>query len=151
MPCSAVTLSLATISAIVAVALLAIAFSTDNWLTYEVKRNNIQVCIRFVIIQYLMFICRPHNVDTSHLTNNRCKLNAPCPTAFMPNISEIQYNSIYIFDRCVSRIHTKQVMVKQFSVAIMGVDVDSEAIECRDFVCTHMRSTSKCITFFIHE
>lgn len=45
MPCSAVTLSLATISAIVAVALLAIAFSTDNWLSYEVKRNNIQVNI----------------------------------------------------------------------------------------------------------
>lgn len=43
MPCSAVTLSLATIAAIVSVALLAIAFSTDNWLSYEVKRNNIQV------------------------------------------------------------------------------------------------------------
>lgn len=43
MPCSAVTLSLATISAIIAVALLAIAFSTDNWQSYEVKRNNIQV------------------------------------------------------------------------------------------------------------
>lgn len=42
MPCSAVTLSLATISAIIAVALLAIAFSTDNWLNYEVKRNSIQ-------------------------------------------------------------------------------------------------------------
>lgn len=45
MPCSAVTLSIATISAIIATALLAIAFSTDNWLHYEVKRNNIQVCI----------------------------------------------------------------------------------------------------------
>lgn len=45
MPCSAVTLSLATISAIIAVALLAIAFSTDNWLSYEVKRNNIQTFI----------------------------------------------------------------------------------------------------------
>ncbi|XP_055388119.1 uncharacterized protein LOC129616494 [Condylostylus longicornis] len=43
MPCSAVTLSLATISGIVAVALLAIAFSTDNWVYYEVKRSNIQV------------------------------------------------------------------------------------------------------------
>lgn len=43
MPCSAVTLSIATISAIIATALLAIAFSTDNWLYYEVKRNNIQV------------------------------------------------------------------------------------------------------------
>ncbi|XP_046989602.1 uncharacterized protein LOC124595066 isoform X2 [Schistocerca americana] len=42
MPCSAVTLSMATITAIVAVALLAIAFSTDNWLYIEVKRAQIQ-------------------------------------------------------------------------------------------------------------
>ncbi|XP_026473767.1 uncharacterized protein LOC113377609 [Ctenocephalides felis] len=42
MPCSAVTLSLATICAVVAVALMAIAFSTDNWLYFEVKRANIQ-------------------------------------------------------------------------------------------------------------
>ncbi|KAK6624083.1 hypothetical protein RUM44_010941 [Polyplax serrata] len=42
MPCSAVTLSLATISAIIAVALLAIAFSTDNWLYIEVKRGKIE-------------------------------------------------------------------------------------------------------------
>ncbi|XP_059477565.1 uncharacterized protein LOC132197951 isoform X1 [Neocloeon triangulifer] len=41
MPCSAITLSLATITAIVSVAMLAIAFSTDNWLSYEVKRSNI--------------------------------------------------------------------------------------------------------------
>lgn len=56
MPCSAVTLSLATISAIVAIALLAIAFSTDNWLSYEVKRNNIQVCLHSTtryVIKYL--------------------------------------------------------------------------------------------------
>lgn len=49
MPCSAVTLSLATIAAIVSVALLSIAFSTDNWLTYEVKRNNIQVCVNVFV------------------------------------------------------------------------------------------------------
>ncbi|KAL5278207.1 hypothetical protein ACFFRR_003079 [Megaselia abdita] len=42
MPCSAVTLSIATISAIIATALLAISFSTDNWLHYDVKRANIQ-------------------------------------------------------------------------------------------------------------
>ncbi|XP_024083794.1 uncharacterized protein LOC112127308 isoform X2 [Cimex lectularius] len=42
MPCSAVTLSLATITAIVATALLAIAFSTDNWLYTEVKRSMIK-------------------------------------------------------------------------------------------------------------
>lgn len=49
MPCSAVTLSIATISAIIATALLAIAFSTDNWLHYEVKRSNIQVCTSFIL------------------------------------------------------------------------------------------------------
>lgn len=43
MPCSAVTLSLATVISICAVALLAISFSTDNWLSYEVKRKNIMV------------------------------------------------------------------------------------------------------------
>uniref|UniRef100_U5EXK2 Putative conserved plasma membrane protein n=1 Tax=Corethrella appendiculata TaxID=1370023 RepID=U5EXK2_9DIPT len=45
MPCSAVTLSISTISAIIAVALLAISFSTDNWLNYEVKRSNIQAYV----------------------------------------------------------------------------------------------------------
>lgn len=48
MPCSAVTLSLATICAVVAVALMAIAFSTDNWLYFEVKRANIQVCVNII-------------------------------------------------------------------------------------------------------
>lgn len=42
MPCSAVTLSLATITAVIATALLAIAFSTDNWQYIEVKRAQIQ-------------------------------------------------------------------------------------------------------------
>jgi len=42
MPCSAVTLSLATIAAVVSVALLAIAFSTDNWIRVDVKRGKIQ-------------------------------------------------------------------------------------------------------------
>ncbi|XP_076384716.1 uncharacterized protein LOC117220709 isoform X1 [Megalopta genalis] len=42
MPCSAVTLSLATITGIIASGLLAIAFSTDNWLYTEVKRAQIQ-------------------------------------------------------------------------------------------------------------
>ncbi|XP_050542568.1 transmembrane protein 178B [Daktulosphaira vitifoliae] len=45
MPCSAVTLSLATILAIVATAMLAIAFSTDNWVDYEVRRTQIQNAI----------------------------------------------------------------------------------------------------------
>ena len=43
MSCSAVTLSLATITAVVAVALLGIAFGTDNWLYIAVDRNAIQV------------------------------------------------------------------------------------------------------------
>lgn len=43
MPCSAVTLSLATITSIIAVALLTIAFATDNWVYVEVKRSVIQV------------------------------------------------------------------------------------------------------------
>merc|ERR1711892_300995 len=37
--CSAVTLAFATIFSLVSVALLAIAFSTDNWITIAVKRN----------------------------------------------------------------------------------------------------------------
>lgn len=43
MPCSAVSLSIATIISIISVALLAIAFSTDNWISYEVKRDNVKV------------------------------------------------------------------------------------------------------------
>jgi len=42
MPCSAVTLSLATICAVISVALLAIAFSTDNWLRIDVKRDKLK-------------------------------------------------------------------------------------------------------------
>ncbi|CAG9584521.1 unnamed protein product [Danaus chrysippus] len=45
MPCSAVTLSIATITAIIAAALMAIAFTTDNWLYVEVKRSNIQTYV----------------------------------------------------------------------------------------------------------
>jgi len=43
MPCSAVTLSLATIAGVVSVALLAIAFSTDNWIRIDVKRGRLRV------------------------------------------------------------------------------------------------------------
>lgn len=43
MPCSAVTLSLATIAAVISVALLAISFSTDNWIRIDVRRNKIKV------------------------------------------------------------------------------------------------------------
>lgn len=53
MPCSAVTLSIATITAIVAAALMAIAFSTDNWLYIEVKRSKIQVSFYYYFLIYL--------------------------------------------------------------------------------------------------
>ncbi|XP_063599564.1 uncharacterized protein LOC134775884 [Penaeus indicus] len=42
MPCSAITLSLATICAVVSVALLAIAFGTDNWQYIKVDRIKIE-------------------------------------------------------------------------------------------------------------
>ncbi|XP_018008431.1 uncharacterized protein LOC108666125 isoform X2 [Hyalella azteca] len=42
MPCSAITLSLATICAVVSVALLAIAFGTDNWQYIKVNRVEIE-------------------------------------------------------------------------------------------------------------
>jgi len=42
MPCSAITLSIATVAAVLSVALLAIAFSTDNWLRIDVKREKLR-------------------------------------------------------------------------------------------------------------
>ena len=41
--CSAMTLAFATIFSLVSVALLAIAFSTDNWITVNVDRKELQV------------------------------------------------------------------------------------------------------------
>lgn len=41
--CSAVTLAFATIFSLVAAALLAIAFSTDNWITISVQRKDLEV------------------------------------------------------------------------------------------------------------
>lgn len=59
MPCSAVTLSLATITGIIATGLLAIAFSTDNWLYTEVKRAQIQVCKSNLFFLQVFFLwCR---------------------------------------------------------------------------------------------
>lgn len=42
MPCSAITLSLATVSGVISVALLGIAFGTDNWVYIRVDRKKIQ-------------------------------------------------------------------------------------------------------------
>ena len=44
--CSAVTLAFATIFSLVAAALLAIAFSTDNWITITVERDLLKVSAR---------------------------------------------------------------------------------------------------------
>ena len=46
--CSAVTLCFAAICAVVSAALLAIAFSTDNWQVISVDREKIKVSIRFL-------------------------------------------------------------------------------------------------------
>lgn len=51
MPCSAYTLSLATIAAVVSVALLAIAFSTDNWSRITIDRLKLEVDQFFQVIK----------------------------------------------------------------------------------------------------
>ena len=43
--CSAMTLAFATIFSLVSVALLAISFSTDNWVTIKVDREHLEVNI----------------------------------------------------------------------------------------------------------
>lgn len=45
MPCSAYTLSLATIAAVISVALIAIAFSTDNWSRITIDRLKLEVIL----------------------------------------------------------------------------------------------------------
>ena len=45
--CSAVTLCFAAICAVVSAALLAIAFSTDNWQVISVKRDKLEVSLKF--------------------------------------------------------------------------------------------------------
>ena len=46
MVCSAITLSLATVAGVISVALLGIAFGTDNWVYIRVDRKQIQVSPR---------------------------------------------------------------------------------------------------------
>jgi len=67
MPCSAYTLSLATIASVISVALIAIAFSTDNWSRITVDRLKLEVFYSFLslLIQFKvvsLFFCK--NVDT---------------------------------------------------------------------------------------
>lgn len=100
MPCSAVTLSIATICAIIATALLAIAFSTDNWLHYDVRRNQIQVSVKrqqndaddshisrlshfassisFAHAHACMYVCisHPRQTKTKTIGSNRAKASA---------------------------------------------------------------------------
>ena len=53
--CSAVTLAFATIFSLVAAALLAIAFSTDNWVTIQVERDELKTQLLQVISDFLGF------------------------------------------------------------------------------------------------
>ena len=61
--CSAVTLAFATIFSLAAVALLAIAFSTDNWLTIHVNRGEVQVELKKILQFYscIKVYSRPFN------------------------------------------------------------------------------------------
>ena len=55
--CSAVTLAFATIFSLVAAALLAIAFSTDNWVTIKVEREELK--IQLLQVKYLLVFPTP--------------------------------------------------------------------------------------------
>lgn len=68
MPCSAITLSLATICAVVSVALLAIAFGTDNW--QYIKVNRVEIEVSHIINKYLP---TPVSPPTRYKTNTRIK------------------------------------------------------------------------------
>lgn len=61
MPCSAYTLSLATIAAVISVALVAIAFSTDNWSRITVDRLKLEVRNKKKIL-LLLPTTRPYGV-----------------------------------------------------------------------------------------
>ena len=63
--CSAVTLCFAAICAVVSAALLAIAFSTDNWQVISVDREKIKVSIRFLSMLFRGNPFRGHSQMTS--------------------------------------------------------------------------------------
>ena len=66
--CSAVTLAFATIFSLVAAALLAIAFSTDNWVTIKVEREELK--IQLLQVKYLLVFpipCLSHIRKLFHL------------------------------------------------------------------------------------
>ena len=88
--CSAVTLAFATIFSLVAAALLAIAFSTDNWITISVQRKDLEVrkhLKRVINCQFKMlsskFYCLKLNRDLVKTVLIEFKLtywhNAPHP------------------------------------------------------------------------
>lgn len=78
MPCSAVTLSLATITGIIATGLLAIAFSTDNWLYTEVKRAQIQVCKSNLFFLQVFFLIQMWNLSKEFRMPRCAFSHLPC-------------------------------------------------------------------------
>lgn len=63
MPCSAVTLSIATVLSVIAIACLAIGFSTDNWYEIRVDTNKTK--------QYLEATGLPSDYDANPLYYSR--------------------------------------------------------------------------------
>ncbi|KAH9365435.1 hypothetical protein HPB48_010141 [Haemaphysalis longicornis] len=59
MACSAVTLSIATIAAVLALACLAISFGTDNWLETRVNRTAIRQQLQKDTDEYRAYETRP--------------------------------------------------------------------------------------------
>lgn len=60
--CSAMTLAFATIFSLVSVALLAISFSTDNWITISVNREKIQVNLSIIFVKKNIVLIN-NNID----------------------------------------------------------------------------------------
>jgi hypothetical protein len=70
--CSALTLAFASIFSLVSVALLAIAFATDNWHTITVRRDKIKVSsVQFVLKNTLLFRTRVSFSDCNDLVGGR--------------------------------------------------------------------------------
>ncbi|CAN8007511.1 unnamed protein product [Ixodes pacificus] len=59
MACSAVTLSVATIAAVLALACLAISFGTDNWLETRVNRTAIRTQLQRDTDEYRAYETKP--------------------------------------------------------------------------------------------
>lgn len=96
MPCSAITLSLATICAVVSVALLAIAFGTDNWQYIKVDRIDIEVSINttriyifmYDLFQFFLFYLQ---VDGPYKSHYLLYLAAPSSTKPRNNADSVKF------------------------------------------------------------